>query len=274
MPRRRALTQAQLDELFALPTAEPDLIRHWTLSAADLAAVDRRRERNRLAFALHLCALRFPGRILRTEEVIPPAALRFVAEQLGAEPEAMAATVFHLGRKPLAALREAFGFADLTMPHRREMLERLSPVALATTSAATVAAALADALRQRRIILPPPALVERLVLAAMLLAERQVTRQPIRDLPTGQAAALEALLAPKDGTALSVLAWARQPPGPPGHPALLGVTERLARLRGIGLDPARADGVHPERLRQLAREGGRFTAQHLRACRPHAAAPR
>ncbi len=140
MPRRRALTQAQLDELFALPAAEPDLIRHWTLSAADLAAIDRRRERNRLAFALHLCALRYPGRMLRAEEVIPPASLRFVAEQLGAEPEAMTATAFHLGRKPLAALREAFGFVDLTMPHRREMLERLSPVALATTSAATIAA--------------------------------------------------------------------------------------------------------------------------------------
>ena len=39
-------------------------------------------------------------------------------------------------------------------------------------------------------------------------------------------------------------------------------------LRTIGLDPACAEGVHPERLRQLAREGGRFTAQHLRALSP------
>ena len=29
-----------------------------------------------------------------------------------------------------------------------------------------------------------------------------------------------------------------------------------------------AEGVHPERLRKLAREGGRFTAQHLRALSP------
>ena len=41
MPRRRALTEAQLETLFALPTAEADLIRHWTLDGADLAAVDR-----------------------------------------------------------------------------------------------------------------------------------------------------------------------------------------------------------------------------------------
>ncbi len=39
----------------------------------------------------------------------------------------------------------------------------------------------------------------------------------------------------------------------------------MIRLRAVGLDPACAESVHPERLRKLAREGGRFTAQHLRA---------
>ena len=67
---------------------------------------------------------------------------------------------------------------------------------------------------------------------------------------------------------MSVLAWARQPPGAPGHTALKRIVEQLACLRAVGLDPACADGVHPERLRKLAREGGRFTAQHLRALSP------
>jgi hypothetical protein len=39
-------------------------------------------------------------------------------------------------------------------------------------------------------------------------------------------------------------------------------------LTAIAIDPACADGVHPERLRKLAREGARFTAQHLRALSP------
>ena len=43
MPRRRALTEAQLDVLFALPVTEADLIRHWTVDGADLAVVYRRR---------------------------------------------------------------------------------------------------------------------------------------------------------------------------------------------------------------------------------------
>jgi hypothetical protein len=67
---------------------------------------------------------------------------------------------------------------------------------------------------------------------------------------------------------VSVLAWVRQPAGAPGHRALAHLVERLGILRAVGLDPSLAEGVHPERLRRLAREGGRFTAQHLRALAP------
>ena len=84
MPCRTVLTPAQRDALFAVPIREPDLIRHWTLGAADLAAVrQRRRPGNRLGFALQLWALRYLGRLLRPGEVIPAEAFRFVADQLG-----------------------------------------------------------------------------------------------------------------------------------------------------------------------------------------------
>ena len=46
--------------------------------------------------------------------------------------------------------------------------------------------------------------------------------------------------------------------------------DQLTCLRAVGLDPACAKGVHPERLRKLAREGERYTAQHLRALSLHA----
>ena len=111
----------------------------------DLAAIGRRRrDHNRLGFALQLCALRYPGRLLRPGELIPAEALRFVAEQLGAEPAALAAYAKRLQTRyqQLDALREAFGFADFTPARRREVLAWLLPVALATTSAPSVAAAL------------------------------------------------------------------------------------------------------------------------------------
>jgi TnpA family transposase len=80
MPRRRALTEAQLESLLALPSDEVVLVRHWTLGAEDLAVIGRRRrDRNQLGFAIQLCALRYPGRLLRPGELIPDKALRFVA---------------------------------------------------------------------------------------------------------------------------------------------------------------------------------------------------
>ena len=87
MSRRRALTKAQLESLLALPVTEADLVRYWTLGDDDLAIVGRRRRNhNQLGFALQLCALRCPGRLLRPGEIIPQPALRFVADQLGTAP--------------------------------------------------------------------------------------------------------------------------------------------------------------------------------------------
>ena len=92
MPRRRALTGAQLAGLLALPATEAELAHHWVLGDADLVAIGRRRrDHNRLGFALQLCALRYPGRPLRPGEAVPAPALRFVADQVGAAPEAIAA---------------------------------------------------------------------------------------------------------------------------------------------------------------------------------------
>src|SRR4051794_15552961 len=271
MPRRRAVTREQLEVLLALPATETELIRHWTLGAADLAAIERRRgDPNQLGFALQLCAFRYPGRLLRPREAIPELALGFVAGQLGVAHGALAtyAVRVQARREQLGALRAEFGFGTFAPEHRRELRTWLLPVALGNTDAVAIAATLMDELRRRKIIAPGPSVIERLIAAAAVLAERQVAHQLTRNLPPEQVKTLDALLTTKEGTAMSKLAWARQPPGAPGHRALARLVEQRAILRTIGLDPAGAEGIHPERLRKLAREGARFTAQHLRALSP------
>jgi TnpA family transposase len=185
MPRRRALTGARLELLLALPATEPDLIRHRMLNEADLAAIGRRRrDRNRLGFALQPCALRYPGRLLRPGGIIPEAALRFVADQLGVDPATLSAYAARSQTRyeQLDALRASFGFVDLSPSRWREILRWLLPIALATTSAPALAAALVDELRRQRLVVPGPSVVERLVAAALVSAERHVAGQLTRGL--------------------------------------------------------------------------------------------
>src|SRR5262249_6675780 len=158
---------------------------HWTLDAADLAAIERRRgDPNQLGFALQLCVFRYPGRLLRPREAIPEAALAFVASQLRVAPNALAdyAARHQTRREQLRALRGAFGFRMFVAEHRRELLAGLVPVALGNTDAMAIAATLMDELRRRRIIAPGASVIERLVAAAATLAERQVANQLTRGL--------------------------------------------------------------------------------------------
>jgi TnpA family transposase len=72
MAHRELLTESQRVSFHAPATDERGMVRHYTLSADELALINRRRsDPNRLGFAVMLCYLRFPGRILREGEQPP-----------------------------------------------------------------------------------------------------------------------------------------------------------------------------------------------------------
>ena len=271
MPRRRAITDAQLEALLALPTAEPDLIQHYTLSPADLAVIARRRrQHNRLGFAIQLCALRFPGRLLQPGEVVPREVLVFVADQLDLPPDVLAdyAARPQTRYDQLDALYSVYGFQTFTRPDQHELAQWLLPVALTTTSGAALAGLLLEELRRRAIAAPGPSVIERLVSTALLKAERHVDRQIDASLTGPQRDALEALLEIQADTALSVLAWTRQATGLAGHRALARLIDQLVRLRSLAIDPSILEGIHTDRRRVLMREGMRLSAQHLKTLAP------
>lgn len=115
MARRQHLTEAQIAELFDPPTEQRDLVRHYMLSAADLAAIQRcRGDHNRLGHAMMLCYLRYPGRPLRSAEQPPRPMLEFVADQIDVLPGSVDSYLavdrnrrIHSFRPSLAACRQA-----------------------------------------------------------------------------------------------------------------------------------------------------------------------
>jgi TnpA family transposase len=271
MPRRSVLTKAQFEALLSLPTSETDLIRHYTLSPDDMKVIQRRRgSHNRLGFALQLCALRYPGRLIRPGEPVPVEVIQFLADQLDVDPNTIGD---YAARAPtrydqLDALRRTFGFRSLSEPVHRELSKWLVPIAMTTVSAVSVAEALMVELRRQGIAAPGVTVIDRMVATAMLDAERNVAAQLTRDLSESRRVALDALLDIRDEAAISTLAWARQSPGVANFRSLARLIEQLDHLRAIGLDPVVRAAVHPDRIKQLAQEGARLTAQHLRALSP------
>ena len=113
MPRRSILTERQRSALFDLPTDETLMLRHYTLADDDIEHInERRRPENKIGFALQLCVLRYPGRLLSSGEVIPEKVLRFIAAQLGLIGDEVLpyAARRQTRQQHLRALRHIYGF--------------------------------------------------------------------------------------------------------------------------------------------------------------------
>ena len=166
-------------------------MRHYTLSSEDLALINRRRgDPNRLGFALILCSLRFPGRILQQGEQPPAALCAFVAEQLS-----LAATQFgdyakrdQTRREHVLEIENALGLRPLPRGLYRELAAWLLPTALATDHGPTLVATLLEELRARRIVCPPLAAIERLAGSVRARKQRQLWRQLADELTDQQGA--------------------------------------------------------------------------------------
>jgi TnpA family transposase len=83
MTPRQLLSPQARAALFDPPTDVRAIVRHYTFSNDDVTLIQqRRRNSNRLGFAVHLGYLRFPGRVLGPKETPPAHMLVFIADQL------------------------------------------------------------------------------------------------------------------------------------------------------------------------------------------------
>src|SRR6516165_8037252 len=99
MSAPQQLTEQQRNRLqtahYSLPRRE--MVRYWLLSTDDIRRInEKRREHNRLGFAVQLCLLRYPGWPLKVGEKPPSNLLEFVAQQIDADPDEFGDLAMHL----------------------------------------------------------------------------------------------------------------------------------------------------------------------------------
>jgi TnpA family transposase len=267
MPRRNILTDRQRAVLFDLPTDQAALLRHYTLADDDLEIIRaRRRSHNRFGFALQLCALRYPGRLLAPGEVIPEAVTRFLAAQLGLRPDDLAdyAAREETRREHLAALREVYGYKMFTGRGSRDLKAWLEDAAEKARSNEDLARSFVEQCRATQTILPGTTVIERLCADALVAAERRVDARIAGRLDKEMGNRLDALLTEDAGGSVTRFVWLRQFEVGQNSADMNRLLDRLEFLRALAPGGGLLADVPPHRVTRLRRQGERYFAGDLR----------
>ncbi|MBO9463310.1 Tn3 family transposase [Labrenzia sp. R5_0] len=276
MARRMLLKVQERQELFDIPTDEDSLIHHYSLSPADRLEIElRRREHNRLGFAIQLCVMRHLGRVLSVNEAPPKAVLNYIAEQVGADPASFEryARREETRSNHITHLLGYLGMRSAAAQDRRAALLAAMQAASATDKGLPIANAIIATFRERRVLLPVANVIERLGLLARTIARRRAEVALISDLSPETLETLDGLLSGDPVISQTRLHWLKSAPDAPGAMNLIGLTERIAFLRSLGIDPQLQARIPSGRWDQMVREGDAtpawlandFTASRRRA---------
>lgn len=258
MAKRKLLKAQDWQELFDIPADEDSLIRHYCLSPAErLEVVVRRREHNRLGFAVQLCLMRHPGRPLMANERPPRAMLNYIAEQIGADPASFDLYA-HREETRMNHVAHLLGYLEMrsaTAVDRRAALLAAIEAASTTDKGVTIANAIVAAFRERRVLLPVSNTIERMGLAARAIARRRAETALLSEIGPEKLQALDGLLDVDPAIGHTRFHWLKSAPEAPGAANLVGLTERIAFLRSLGIDPRLQARIPSGRWDQMVREG-------------------
>jgi TnpA family transposase len=267
MAHRAVLTARQRAALFDLPTDEASLLKHYTLADDDIEHIrTRRRPQNQIGFALQLCAFRYPGRLLKSGEVIPDEVSRFLAAQLGLKPDDLLpyAAREKTRREHLGSLRKVYGYKMFKGKRAKQMRCWLDQHAEAAHSSEGLVRGFVEECRRRQIILPGLTIIERHCADALVAAERRIDARIAARLDSAMRARLDGLLSEDVESRTSRFVWLRQFKVGKNSADINRQLDRLEFLQGIALSPAVLADVPAHRVTRLRRQGERYFTDGLR----------
>lgn len=267
MPRRSILSDRQRASLFNLPTDEATLLRYYTLADDDIDNIRaKRRPQNRLGFALQLCAIRYPGRLLAHGEVIPVEITQFLAAQLGMQPIDLAgyACREETRREHLAEIRSIYSYKMFSGQGARDLKAWLELEAELVRSNVDLAQRFVEQCRRTQIILPGVSVIERICADALVSAERRLDFRVVSRLSDRTKGQLDALLSDDVDGRVSRFVWLRKFEVGKNSADVNRLLDRLEFLQDMVLQEGIFDDVPPHRVTRLRRQGERYFTDGLR----------
>ena len=260
---RELLTPEQRQTLMQIPEDEWVLGTYYTFSKRDLEIINkRRREENRLGFAVQLAVLRYPGWPYTHIKSIPDSVLLYISKQIGATPSSLS---LYPQRENtlwdhLKEIRSEYDFVTFALKEYRLTFKHLHQLALENGDAIHLLHECLNFLRKNKIILPAFTTLERMVWEARAMAEKKLFNTVSQSLTNEQKEKLEEIITSQQSSESNktILGWLKEPPGHPSPETFLKVIERLEYIRGMKLESVNISHLHRNRLLQLSRLGSRY----------------
>ncbi|PEE42546.1 Tn3 family transposase [Bacillus pseudomycoides] len=257
---RELLTPEQRQVFMQIPEDEWVLGTYYTFSKRDLEIINkRRREENRLGFAVQLAILRYPGWPYTHIKSIPDSVIHYISKQIGSTPSSLS---LYPQRENtlwdhLKEIRNEYDYVTFTLKEYRMTFKHLHQLALENGDAIHLLHECIDFLRKNKIIMPAITTLERMVWEARAMAEKKLFNTVSQSLSNTQKEKLEEIIHPSESNK-TILGWLKEPPGHPSPETFLKLIERLEYIRGMGLETVQISHLHRNRLLQLSRLGSRY----------------
>jgi TnpA family transposase len=265
---RELLTPEERLQYLQIPPdlGEYELGTYFTFTQHDLEIIQqRRRDYNRLGFAMQLCVLRYLGWTLSDVKEVPAQILRYTAKQINADEESFASYGEREATKyeHLEEIRKEYGYQTFTLSEYRSLCKHLFKHAMANGNPLHLIQLALEDLRKRKIILPSMATIERSVWETRKRTEEKIFKLLSTSLTDVQIVKLDRVLTTMPDNSKTFLAWLREIPGTCSPDSFLKVIEKLEYIRDLQLH-VDTKGIHPNRLRQLSKIGSRYEPHSLR----------
>jgi len=266
MAHRKILTSGQRKLFLKIPENESTMLTHYVLSDSDVAYIHKKQGgHNQLGFAIQLCALRYPGRYLSSNDTLPHEFLSFVGVQIGlTKKEISDFTYKQVTRyEHLRELQKIFGYLPF---HgcKQQFVPWLEQQALETRNNAELVEIFVKECRSRKIIIPGLTVIERLCADARVSAERNIVERIYSFLSDEMKEKLERLLSETIDGRLTIHGWLKRFEAGHNSADVNRLLDKLEYLQTLDIPESLLDEIPSHRIIWLRQQGEAYYADGLR----------
>ncbi|SDC47733.1 Transposase and inactivated derivatives, TnpA family [Melghirimyces thermohalophilus] len=196
---------------------------------------------------------------------MPDRVLRYLANQIDVDPDTFSqyATRETTRWEHMREIKAEYGYHPFTLREYRPLAKALLPQAMEKDYAIPLIHWALDWLRERKSILPAISTVERLVWETRRRAEESIYRLLNAALTPDQKQQLDKLIGSRMESEKTPLGWIKEDPGQSSPRACKKAIDQRNQILALGLE-IDTRGIHPQRLRQLARLGRNYDPHAFR----------